>query len=159
MGNGTGWRTAQGLTLWERITATSKAEGDCLICDRNPVNRYPAIKIDGKMRTTHRLSWEIHFGPIPKGLCVCHRCDRPRCVNPKHLFLATSEANTADKVSKNRQARGERLNAKLTANQVREMRRLYDSGKFKAREIYPRFGIGRSAFWYIVGRYCWKHVP
>jgi len=53
----------------------------------------------------HRVSWQFHKGPIPKGLHVLHRCDNRKCVNPSHLWLGTNSENVADRVSKGRSAR------------------------------------------------------
>jgi hypothetical protein len=38
-----------------------------------------------------RLSWEAHYGRIPTGQGVCHKCNVGCCINPNHLFLKATE--------------------------------------------------------------------
>jgi hypothetical protein len=58
----------------------------------------------GKTVRTHRLSYAFHNDVDPSDKCVCHTCDNPRCINPKHLFLGTHKENMEDMVVKGRAA-------------------------------------------------------
>lgn len=88
-------------------------------------NGYGAFTIKRRSQKAHRVSWMIHFGEIPKGLNVLHRCDNPSCVNPNHLFLGTCDDNNKDRARKGRSAininpvYGENNgNSKLTNSQI-----------------------------------------
>src|SRR3990167_2614215 len=63
---------------------------------------YGAFRCGVNRIRAHKASWIIHFGEIPKGLCVLHKCDNPICSNPMHLFLGTRRDNCLDMISKKR---------------------------------------------------------
>lgn len=95
---------------------------------------------DKKLKKAHIVSWELHYGPVPKGKLVLHKCDNPPCVRPDHLFLGNHQNNSDDMVAKGR-ARGARgedsAKAKLTEEQVQAIRsapHVYGSRKFLAEK-------------------------
>jgi len=121
-------------------------------------NGYGHAKFDGKARLVHRVSYEMHKGPIPHGAYVLHSCDNRRCVNPLHLFLGTAMDNRLDMQAKRRHAHGARVNtAKLSEAQVLEIYALSDAG-IGSRLIAKRYGISTSMAWNIKSGKSWTHL-
>lgn len=117
----------------------------------------------------HRYSWRLFHGPIPDGLCVLHRCDNPRCVNPAHLFLGTRGDNNADMVAKGRHVPGgthavgnyrrgaQHPGAKLTASAVLAIREEHAGGE-SLGSIARRRGLAVAHVHRIIHRKVWAHL-
>lgn len=88
--------------FWGRVIKGDS--DDCwLFSGSGTPNGYGRLRDERRGSTlAHRFSWEIHFGPVPEGMNVLHRCDVRRCVRPDHLFLGTQADNMADMVAKGR---------------------------------------------------------
>lgn len=149
--------TGKRLPLEERFWAKVAIAGadDCWAWTASVNHKgYGRIAVGGPRTprlAAHRYSYELHAGPIPQGMFVCHRCDNPPCVNPAHLFLGTPADNSADMLAKGRcrshgvlgpcpKLRGQRSAAKLTLAQLDEIWRAAGS----QTEISERFGISQS---------------
>jgi len=109
---------------------------------------YGHFRIGGILKRAHRASYELHKGPIPAGLFVCHSCDNKACINTNHLYVGTRQQNVDDAVRRKRlkPRRGERNGrAKLTDAQAVEI--LGSAGS--QSEIARRFGINQVSVSYI----------
>ena len=126
---------------------------------------YGSIRVGDKTKSTHRLSYELHRGPIPDGLRVCHKCDVPSCINPDHFFLGTDADNAHDRDRKGRLVPAPPMpgqahaNAKLSDADVLEMRRRVSSGVATPREEAQRLGITFVAACKILRGAAWSHLP
>ena len=104
----------------------------------------------------HRFSIKYFNGLDPKGFHVCHTCDNPSCVNPKHLFIGTARDNVCDMLIKSRDAMvGSRNNkAKLKESDVESIL-LSNAG---VAELALLYGVSASTIFRIKSRKLWKHV-
>ncbi len=112
----------------------------------------------------HQVAWQISFGPIPKGLCVLHKCNNKLCVNPAHLKLGTHKDNMADALKArvgigDCKARRGATNgeSKLTENQIIEIRTEFRQGRTQAA-IARSFKVRPQTVHGIVKGKSWVHV-
>ena len=148
--------------LWEKIRKGNPEECWSWIASKS-YKGYGRIGRNGKVRWAHREVYKDKIGSIPDNMCVCHCCDNPSCCNPKHLFLGTNADNVKDKVKKGRchtyNNEGEKNGmAKLSAETVRNIRRMYATGNYRQRDIMKMFGIGRHHVYQIVHNKLWKSI-
>jgi hypothetical protein len=121
---------------------------------------YGILGFRGKQDRAHRVSYVLSCGEIPNGLHVLHSCDNPPCVNPKHLRLGTPADNAQDRAERGRyRNRGlpgeENPNAKLTQEQVDEMRRLRAAGYLQST-LAEMFGIHQTTVSIILSGKHWR---
>lgn len=117
---------------------------------------YGVMRIQNKPVLAHRVSYTVFIGNVGD-LHVCHTCDNPGCVNPKHLFLGTHKDNMQDKVKKGRcqDHKGEAHPcAILTEKDVRFIRASEDSN----RVLGAYFGVDKSTIGLVKNGKTWSHI-
>lgn len=116
------------------------------------------LKRCGLSNKAHRWAWYLKNGPILDNMCVLHKCDNRKCVNPNHLFLGTAKDNAQDCTKKGRYALGygeNHLNSKLTAQQVMDMRDRYDAGGVTFAQLGREYRIHEVTARNIIRRKHW----
>jgi hypothetical protein len=108
---------------------------------------YGQIRIHGKTLSAHRVAWQLSHPGEPDLLpadVICHRCDNRPCCRPDHLFRGTFADNSADMVSKDRQAYGERQGrTKLSPAEVIEIRARYAAGGVRQVDLARAYGCSQ----------------
>lgn len=149
--------------FWSKVDKS----GECWLwtaCQKD--TGYGQFRVNGHTRMVHKLSWELHRGPVPGGLSVLHDCpggDNPACVNPAHLWLGTQADNMRDMDAKKRRKWGEHKGASnpaalLTEDQVRAVRKSFIPRKVTAKTLATRYGVTLACVWDILHRRSWTHI-
>lgn len=152
-------------TIQERFEAKFTKFEDCWeweACKND--SGYGMFNFSGQTRKAHRVAYQFYVGEIPEGMCVCHQCDNPGCVNPAHLFLGTKFDNNKDCESKGRgvgKGRGEsgerHHGAKLTNMQAIGIRARYSNGE-RGVDLAKEFGVSRATISMIVRKRTWRNI-
>jgi HNH endonuclease len=126
-------------------------------------NGYGKLAHKGRSYWAHRVSYTIFRDPIPEGMFVLHSTDVGADVNPWNLRVGTHADNMNDMVSRGRSSRYPLLGtenglARLTDDDVREIRALHAAGGWTQAALGKRFAVSRENVREIIHRRTWPHI-
>lgn len=122
---------------------------------------YGQLGMNRSYYLAHVIAFVLTRFDVAPGMCVLHRCDNPSCVNPNHLFYGTKSDNNSDRSSKGRNGnhQGEANGrAKLTEQNVKDIRRAHQEQSLTYPEIANVYGVSVVAVARICQRKLWSHV-
>ncbi len=86
--------------FWRHIDR--RGEDECWLWDGGVSSAgYGRFKIGRRLFSPHRIAYHLEYGPIEAtatyhGTVIRHKCDTPRCCNPKHLEKGSQRQNVID---------------------------------------------------------------
>lgn len=138
----------------------------CLLWPFHTFKGYGIVSYCGFSTRVHRVAFRITRGYWPKPY-GCHSCDVRNCFNPKHIWEGTPSDNQHDRVRKGRH-RGPMAGgmppgegciwAKLTVNQVRNIRKEYIPHIIGCDQLAKKYGVNQTAIYRIVKHITWRSV-
>lgn len=116
---------------------------------------YGRFQKDKQKSYAHRFVYAARFGALEPSEVVLHACDNPPCVNPAHLSTGTQADNLSDMRRKGRGKHqihhgSSNANAKLSDEQVAEIRARYAAGGATYRSLAADYGVHFSRIGHII---------
>lgn len=151
--------------FWDKVVLEPKS-GCWFWTGKVTKSGYGQFNVSGKRVYPHRyILWMSEY-PWLEGrsdVFACHKCDTPSCVNPDHLFIGSPSDNVADMMRKGRDYRPntagvKNAHAKLTEQNVINIRKLYIYGDESYTSLAKKYGVDRKTIMGIVKGRGWRHL-
>ncbi len=107
---------------------------------------YGMLRMNKKYYKANRFSYMNFVGTIPMHHDICHSCDNPPCVNPRHLFAGTKKQNMQDCIAKGRFSKPPQKKSKFTDADAAEIAGVYFSCG-SLNEAAALYGVSRATVW------------
>ena len=149
-------------TVEERLWAKVDVRGpdDCWNWTATTTSQgYPnfAVRQD-KIQSPYRYLWEQAHGEIIKSKTIFKKCGNKLCVNLRHCELVNSR-RVPRRAPPGRNRLGEKNPVSVLTNaDVREIRRLFKSGKEHGVSLAKKYGVTSAHIIDIVNRETWRHI-